>query len=900
MPVPTGTRLGPYEILSAIGAGGMGEVYKARDTRLERTVAVKVLPADLAADGEFRQRFEREARTISQLSHPHICVLHDVGHDAGVAFLVMEYLEGETLAQRIERGPIPFDDALKIAVDIADALDKAHRAGVIHRDLKPGNVMLTRSGARQGAPHAKLLDFGLAKGGGASADQPSMLTAAPTRTTPLTMHGTILGTFQYMAPEQIEGAEADARSDIWAFGCMLHEMLTGHRAFAGKTHASLIGAILKDQPQPASHAQPLPRGVDHIVATCLAKDPEARWQSASDLARELKWVALSEQGAGATSGESAAAARTRERLVWIAAILAAALATGFVVWRLRPVQPETNGPTTRAMLSLLPEEALIARPNGAGIGAALSSDGGWFAYLGRVDDRFQLFVRNMADGRSRPVPGTEGAGYPAFSPDSQSLAFVSGRTIRRVVIGGGTPVTVVDNLGSVRGMAWGDDERIYYTPQYGAGLWRVDAAGGGVPEELTTPDRAKGEKTHRLPFVLPGSKAVLFVVGSSRDTSFDDANIDVLSLDSRTRKRIIEGGTYPQYVPSGHLLYSRGSTIVAVAFDPGRLELLGNPVVVAEGVLNRPLYGGADFGVSRAGTLVSVPASTRDDRRLLSADRRGNTEPIRVDGGFGSTSRVSPDGSRVVSFILGATSQIGIGDLKRGGALTKITFEWDNEYPMWTADSARIVFSSNHGGGPPNIYWQSADGSGAAERLTTSEHVQRTGWYSSPGPLVPYVDIDPSSGADIWAVSLADRKAIPVVKTRFDEDGPAFSPNGKWLAYQSNQSGGWEVYVQAHPSTGRRWPISNGGGTAPMWSPKGDELLYRNGTAVMAVPVRTSSEFDHGSATKLFDTPDALLDFLPGGRFLVGRVTQPPPVTSLNLIVNWFDELRRKTAAGAK
>jgi eukaryotic-like serine/threonine-protein kinase len=902
MSLQTGARLGPYEIQTPLGAGGMGEVYKARDTRLDRTVAVKVLPAELAGDPEFRQRFDREAKTISQLSHPNICVLHDVGHDAGMDFLVMEFLDGETLAQRLDRGPIPFDETLKLAAEIADALDNAHRAGVVHRDLKPGNVMLTRAGAaRTGQVHVKLLDFGLAKPSSGQSSSVSMLTSPPTRTTPLTARGMILGTFQYMSPEQIEGAEADARSDIWAFGCVLHEMLTGTRVFEGKTHASLIGAILKDQPKPISALHPaVPPGVDRIVATCLAKDPDERWQSAADLARELKWVATGQPGAPHAAEVPAGGVGGRERLLWASAVLVAAVATWSVVAGTRPAQLPSGGPTTRAVIALSPEDAMIANPNTPGLGAALSGDGAAFVYTGRSDGQAHLFVRNMADGRSRPVPGTEGGTYPAFSPDSQSIAFVAGRAIRRVVLGGGAPVSIIDGLPSVRGMAWGDDEQIYYTPQYGVGLWRVSAAGGGTPDELTTPDRAKGEKTHRLPFVLPGSKAVLFVVGGTRDVSFDEANIDVLSLETRERKRLIQGGTFPQYLPSGHLLYSHGQTIVAVGFDADRLEVTGNPVVVATGVLNRPAYGGADFGVSRAGTLVSVPATVSEDRRLLSVDRRGQPEPIRVEAGFGSTARVSPEGTRIASFMIGATSQIGIGDLRRGGGLTKITFEWDNEYPLWTVDGARIVFSANHGGGAPNLYWQSADGSGRAERLTTSDYTQRPGWRSSPGPMVPFVEVHPVSLADVWMLSLEDRTVAPVVQTPYDEDFPALSPNGKWLAYQSNRSGPWEVYVQAYPSNGRSWPISSGGGTAPLWTREGNELLYRRGAAVMVVPVQTSPEFRAGEATKLFDSADVLLDVMPDGRFLMSHITPPPPVTSLNLVVNWFDELRRKTAPGGR
>ncbi len=664
MPLTAGTRLGPYEIASPLGAGGMGEVYRARDTRLDRIVAIKVLPATLGSDPEFRARFEREAKAISQLPHPNICALYDIGRHDDTDYLVLEYLEGETLAARLDRtGALDADTALSLAIQIASALDAAHRAGIVHRDLKPGNVMLVRASAGSAPLTAKLLDFGLAKPASISATSP--LTVAPTRTTPITVQGAILGTFQYMAPEQLEGRDADARSDIWAFGCVLYECVTGRRAFGGASQASLIGAILKDQPAPPSTSSPLvPAALDRIIATCLAKDPDDRWQSASDLARELRWIHDAPPAAAGTG--SRPDARSGVSRIWIAATLAIAAITGLATWWFGRAAPTSE----RVLRAVLPVtlDALTDDP-----AIAIAPNGGLFAYVTR--DGMALMLRDLPSGQERILSQGRRVSEPFFSPDGQQVGFVAGATstlrtgvwggIERVAISGGAPVKVLDGVASLKGASWGDDGFIYYSPAPAAGLWRVRAE-DGTPEQLTRPDASAGEKTHRRPFVLPGSKAVLFVVGTSRITSFDDARIEALSLPDRARHRLVEGGTAPQYVDAlGDLVYVRDGSLVAQPFEPNRLQLHGAPVTVAEGVSEEPENGVARYSLSTDGTLVFLPRSPVAPAAIVSLDRQGRATTLAQAPLWISNGRLSPDGTRLAIDPDGATQQIAMIDLTR-------------------------------------------------------------------------------------------------------------------------------------------------------------------------------------------------------------------------------------------
>ncbi len=547
MALTSGTRLGPHEILSAIGAGGMGEVYRARDTRLNRIVAIKVLPTHLADRSELRERFEREARTIASLNHPHICTLFDIGQQDGVDYLVMEYLEGETLAQRLAKASLPLEQVLQFAIEVADALDKAHRKGVTHRDLKPGNIMLTKTGT-------KLLDFGLAKLKQEVAPANVQLSELPTADDPLTAKGTIVGTLQYMAPEQLEGKEVDARTDIFAFGTVVYEMATRKRAFDGKTQASVIGAILKDDPPPISSLQPMtPPALDRIVKRCLAKEPDERWQSANDLTNELKWIA--EGGSGVSMPTSAARGireiSRRGLLLGLGVLLLVAVIASFAAWNLKPAPAPTPQPITRTVINLPPGQQLAGLENGPAV--TLSPDGTHLAYVARQGGTQQLYLRAMDSLEARPIPGTDGAAEPFFSPDSQWLGFFSGGKLKKISVSGGTALTLSDAVEPL-GASWGSQGMIAFAPRVVEALQQVPDA-GGASQPLTRPQ--KGENSQRWPEFLPDGKALLFAAGPNAN-NFTVARVVVQSVGTGTRRDLVQGGTQPRYAPSGHLVYAQG------------------------------------------------------------------------------------------------------------------------------------------------------------------------------------------------------------------------------------------------------------------------------------------------------------------------------------------------------
>ena len=610
MPLTAGTKLGPYEIIALIGAGGMGEVYKAKDTRLDRIVAVEVLPEHLSQDPERRERLEREARAISSLNHPHICTLHDIGHENGVVYLVMEFIEGETLAERLEKGPLSFDEALQIAVQVADALDKAHRQGIVHRDLKPANIMLTASGV-------KLLDFGLAKlTASERAQNVSSLSSLPTEAKSLTAEGSIIGTFQYMAPEQLESKDIDARTDLFALGAVLFEMLTGRKAFEGESQASLIGAIMTSDPPPISRVQAMsPPALDHIVETCLAKKPDERWQTAADLGRQLKWVVeggaqpgvVVPVGASVRSGPSAG--------VIVAAAIALSVITGVAVWNLKP---EPAAPLARFVV-----DPSIGRSGQGDLDIAITPDGTRIVYLTRAGGRV-LVVRALDELEASPFGGLSSLlRGPFLSPDGNWVGYFDGDGVRKVSILGGPPVTICEfPTGGSRGGSWGDDGTIIFATQT-TGLWRVPAD-GGEPEKLTTPEPEQGD--HLWPEILPGARAVLFsIMGESLET----AQIAVLSLDSGETKVLVPGGSNPRYAPSGHIVFGVDRTLYAVGFDLGKLEVTTDPFPVVEGVAIKP-RGAVNFGISQNGSLAYVagPGGFDAKRTLVWVDREGKEEAL--------------------------------------------------------------------------------------------------------------------------------------------------------------------------------------------------------------------------------------------------------------------------------
>jgi serine/threonine-protein kinase len=697
MALAPSTRLGPYEIVAPLGAGGMGEVYRARDTRLDRTVAIKILPAEFSKDPVRKQRFEREAKTISHLNHPHICTLYDVGQQDGADYLVMECIEGETLAKRLEKGPLPLEQVLKLGGQIADALDKAHRSGVVHRDLKPGNIMLTPAGA-------KLLDFGLAK---PVTPLASLATLTGTKQeSPMTEEGTIVGTFQYMSPEQVEGKEVDGRSDIFSLGAVLYEMLTGQRAFQGKSQLSVASAILEKEPASISSTKPTtPPALDHAVKKCLAKIPDERWQSASDLASELKWIAEAGLQAG-VSAPPVSVRKMRERLAWTVAGILAVL-TGIASWvAWRAAQPIEH-PLIELNVELAPDTTLVRRLGGS---LALSPDGKILAAVVRgADGQVRLGTRRLDKNQITMLAGTEEASAPFFSPDGQWIAFSAGTSLKKVSAQGGAPVTLCDarSLGS----SWSDDGSIVASLGVGVGLSRIPA-GGGEPTPITKVNRDKGEFAHRRPQVLPGSQAVLFTVYAGSVLSADDSDIDVVLLKTGERKTVYHGGYFARYLPSRHLVFVHQNTLFAAPFDLKRLALVGSPQPILEEIRNQFDEGGyIDF--SQNGTFVYLSGTGDLPRSIFWLDASGQTKPLNSTPGLYAFPQFSPDGKRL-AFSLDdgqGHTDIWIYNLERNTAARLTSVPGRNTVPVWTPDGKAVVFS-NFSGSHSTIYWMRSDGSG--------------------------------------------------------------------------------------------------------------------------------------------------------------------------------------------
>ena len=903
MALISGTRLGPYEILAPIGAGGMGEVYKAKDTRLDRTVAIKVLPEHLAESPERKARFEREAKAISQLNHPHICTLYDVGEQDGIDYLVMEYIEGETLAERLKKGALPLNEALEYGIQIADGLDTAHRAGIVHRDLKPGNAMLTKSGI-------KLLDFGLAKVLAEEAE--SGASDAPTRQKDLTKEQALIGTLQYMAPEQLESKTADARTDIFALGVVLYEMLTGRKAFGGKSQASLIGAIMTSDPPAISQLQAMsPPALDHVVKTCLAKEPDGRWQSASDVMRELQWIA--EGGSEAGVPFVAPAGRRISGRLGVGmglGTIAVGLLAGVVAWSLKPPEPR---PITRFDYEL-PEDQRFSGIWDSVV--AVSRDGSQFVYLANQ----QLYLRSMDEIEVRPIQGTtEGQiTSPFFSPDGQWVAYWSprDRQLKKIAISGGAPVTLCDATNPF-GASWGADDTILFgQPE---GIMRV-SANGGNPELLVATE--EGEQVHG-PQMLPDGESLLFTITNvAGQTRWDEAQIVAESLESGERKVLWTGGSDARYVPTGHLVYALEDVLFAIPFDLASLEVTGGPVPVVEGVqravglaINAAT---ANYDLSASGSLVyvAVHVLTFPERILALVDRNGEVAPLNAPPAQYLSPRLSPDGQKLaVQTLEDEGDDIWIYDLSDDKAIQQLTFEGDNQRPVWTPDSKRVTFASDRDG-TMSIYWQPADGSGMAERLTTAE-AGTNHWPASwsPDSLILSFMTEREGDWDIWTLS-PDGEA----ESLYDipetlQMGPEFSPDGKWLAYSSGAIGAQDIYVEPFPPTGARRRISQETGFWPLWSPDGSELFYRRtitsgDRTLKAVDVATEPNFAFRNEKTL-----PLEGFILGSRYrdyditadgrqflMVFPATQAessePPRPQINIVLNWFEELKARVPTG--
>jgi eukaryotic-like serine/threonine-protein kinase len=869
MSITAGTRLGPYEILAPAGAGGMGDVYRARDTRLDREVALKTIK------GPFTERFEREARAISALNHPNICTLYDVGQHEGSGYLVMEYIEGKPVA-----GPMPVDQAIALGVRVCEALDAAHKKGIVHRDLKPANILQTRTGV-------KLLDFGLAKlampGGSVVLSGPGANTPADQATVAaLTGAHTVVGTPQYMAPEQIEGKEVDARSDIFAFGCVLYELLTGVRAFEGKSASTVMAAVLATAPRPISQVVPLtPPALERIVSRCLAKDPDERWQTIRDVASELRWVA---QG-GSQVGLPAVVAtrrRTRQWLAWGVAAVASLAMIGFAsAWMRRaPVPP----PVVRFVLPT-PEGLTNPGP------PALSPDGRAVVFSATdAEGKRMLWVRSFDAFDARPLNGSAGTDRAFWSPDSRFVAFVADGKLKKMDISGGPPQTICDAPTGSDG-TWSTAGVILFDGRGSDPIWRVPATGGVAKPEVTS----EGGQGAGWPVFLPDGNRYLYM----DITPAGEQTLRLGTLDQKGGRELFKTASRVLYADPGYFIFVREQTLVAQRVDPSTLEPLGEPLPLAEG-LGIDSVGLAAFDVSRTGVLI-YRAGELERRRLLWTDRTGKQTPAFDAPGDYRDVSFAPDGTRLVFDMSQGTSggDLWIRDLARGVS-TRFTFDPAVELvPLWSPDGRRIVFTSR-AKGPGDLYVKDASGTRDPELLLASPDAKFASDWSKDGRFVLYAAQTTKTGFNIWALPFeGDKTPFALVATKFDELSATFSPDGKYVAYMSNESGRPEVYVQEFPEARNKWQVSTDGGSQPFWRADGKELYYRSRGRVMAVPVLQGATFSVGTPQELFKATFANVTvrahYRPtadGQRFLVLAPLAGEAIKPASVVLNWPSALR--------
>jgi Tol biopolymer transport system component len=900
MTLATGTKLGSYEVLTPIGAGGMGEVYQAHDTKLGRDVAIKVLPEAFAHDPERLSRFQREAKMLAALNHPNIATIYGLEQSNGTSYLVMELVSGETLADRIKReAALPVEEALAICKQIAEALEAAHEKGIIHRDLKPANVKVTPEGK------VKVLDFGLAKAfaGDAANDDPSN---SPTLSMAATMHGVILGTAAYMSPEQARGKAVDKRTDIWAFGCVLYELLTGKPAFHGEDVTDILAAVVRAEPDWQVLPAATPTQVRDLLRRCLQKDKTLRLQAAGDARIEIQEAIAAPKDSGATQ---AAPASTRKLLLAVGAV-AAALAIIAVValwgwWRAtRPVEQALR-PLVRLDVDLGLDVSLGAT---YGTDAILSPDGTRMVYVSQG----RLFTRRLDQPTSTELVGTPGVYAPFFSPDGQWIAFFTATNLKKVSVDGGAAITLCGANGG-RGGSWGADGNIIAALGVYSGLSRVLSA-GGPPTAVT--ELQNGEITHRFPQTLPGDKAVLFTA-TSLASAYDTANIEVMSLADHRRKTLVRGGTYGRYLPSGHLVYVNRGTLFAVPFDLDRLEVHGTPVPVLDQVGYDSSFGSAQLDFSQTGTLIYRSSGSGGELLTVAwLDGVGKEQPLLAKPGVYGRPTMSPDGQRLALDVSeGSGTDIWIYDWQRD-TMTRLTFTGNASTPLWTPDGRHIAFRAVGEG----MSVTRSDGSGKPQPLTQSKTSQLPWSFTPDGKRLAFGD--QSSGSfDLWTVPLESdgagvRGGKPEVflQTPADERSPSFSPDGRWMAYSSDESGTVQVYVRAFPDKGGKRQISNSGGGYPMWSRNGRELFFEtldNHIMVAAYTVKDDSFVADKprvwSEKQIGITANAArnVDLAPDGKRIIALmpVETAEGQKARNHVIfleNFFDELRRRVPTGTK
>ena len=890
-----GTRIGPYEIVGAIDSGGMGEVYKARDTRLNRHVAVKILPAEFADDVDRRERFEREAQAIGALNHPNICTLHDIVVDGGTLCLVMELLEGETLAARLRRanGELPIDESLRIATQVAEALNRAHAVGLIHRDIKPANIFLTRSGV-------KVLDFGLAK---MMAARPSGGRVLPTSPVGLTATGTIVGTFEYMSPEQLQGGDVGPSSDIFSFGCVLYEMVSGRKAFDGKTTASVMAAVLKETPPQVSTLRPLtPPALDHVIARCLAKDVDERWQSAGDLKRQLQWIA-----SGGTTTQVAASGRApargrRETIVWSVTALVAVVAAAIMLIAFARRTAVGRVPPSHLLMPVLPgNEAtgwIAITPDGRRVafGAMSSATGG------------ALFTRSLGDAAAQLIQSIRGgAESPSFSPDGSWLAFGAEGRIKKIQASGGTAIDLgPSGRGGVVGMCWLDNDTIVFgvNDEPAVSGIRTMSATSGASTSLTKVD-VSHELQHVLPVAVPGGRFIVFAAVQSEDRSEAQEVIEVVAVDTGKRRPLLRGGVPLRVLPTGHLLIRRERDVFAVPFDLAHGDVSGQPVSVLSNV-SWMLYGATSLAAADNGTVVYLAGGETGAggvHQLLWLAPDHSVAPLVLPPKEYYDPRVAPDGQHIAVEAQDSGDDIWIVDLRRG-TTTRLTFDaGEDETPAWSPDGRWVAYASSRAGQPRTIYRRASDGSGPEEKLySAAEHMHVDDWSRDGKSLLLTID-GAQLKTGLWLLPLdGSSKPFPILDTRFAERNARLSPDRKWIAYESDDSGRVEVYVQRFPTLGSKVQVSNDGGAQPVWSRDGRQLFYRGSGKVMSVTVGSGDPIQLGAPVGIFE--DTFLDkgadhtgydVSPDGHRLVfSRESATTPRKYLDVLQGWLPELQRR------
>ncbi len=895
------TTIAQYSIVSKIGEGGMGEVYRARDPKLGRDVAIKVLPAAFSENGERLRRFEQEAQAAGALNHPNILVIHHIGIHDDAPYIVSELLEGETLRERMAGAALPQRKALDYALQIARGLAAAHEKGIIHRDIKPDNIFITNDG------RVKILDFGLAKLTAEITASESQ-TEVPTRRVN-TDPGTVMGTVGYMSPEQLRGQNADARSDIFSFGAVFYEMLSGKRAFQRNSMAETMSAILReDAPDLSAANNTISAALERVVQHCLEKNPEQRFHSASDLAFAIEALAPASIASGPTqTGTVSGLAEhphrktvNHARFWMITTAILTLTVLGFLAFTVYRRPSNEPSPVVRFDVTPLNKTGLSVIRYSA---LALSPDGSTLAFMASSDGVNRIYVRRRDDTEMKVLAGTEGVLEATFSADGQWIAFIADFTLKKVPLSG--PVVSLTKVGDTRGLSWLSDDSLFYTPDATGGVFQI-SSNGGEPRAITKVDEAKKERTHRWPQALPGGKALLFTVGSvDKPDDYDSSTIEAVVLATGERKLIIQGASVARYVPTGHLIFARDGVLYAIGFDVDRLTVNGKPIPLLVGVAGDKTTGAVHFSISNDGTLAYLPgSSTSGGRSLTWVDKKGSQTTVNIPPAQFNDVRISPDASRV-ALVQGSSmsGDVWVYDFARE-TFTRLTFDTTNATPVWSADSKYIYYVSvNSGADETTILRRPADGSQEAEKVVTITHQAYLKAILPDGETALLDAQRQTANANIVTVVLKlDAKPTKLINTEFNEFGASASPDGRWLAYQSNESGRPEIYVRELVGSGGRWPISTGGGEEPRWSPDGKELYYRVNGQLMAVQVETRSSFHAGTPNSLFNEVYDLrsntgetYDIDPrGGRFLMIR---PPKEDSssaqIRIVLNWFGELRR-------